>query len=159
MRITRIIIATAAIATGVSLVVVAPADARGRQPNKNPTTTTSTVLTTAVGAPFNLDVTRGKVLVADGGGPGVPITASGLTITGPDGFKVTADTLAHENANNPDGKVFYGVRNPSQCVTDELNRIQLPVAYTGHIAPTHTRWPRTARASSWLTPVRTRCCG
>lgn len=133
MRITRIIIATAAIATGVSLVVVAPADARGRQPNKNPTTTTSTVLTTAVGAPFNLDVTRGKVLVADGGGPGVPITASGLTITGPDGFKVTADTLAHENANNPDGKVFYGVRNPSQCVTDELNRIQLPVAYTGHI--------------------------
>lgn len=171
MRITRTMIATAAVATGLSLVVVTPAGAHKNAPAKNPTTT---VLTNAVGVPFNLEVSRGKVLVADGagsigkvnadgtvttvvdgvpgaagvassrngrylayttteggGGPDVPITASGLTITGPNGYEVKADTLAFEQAKNPDGSVKYGVKNPSQCVIDELTRVGFPVSYTG----------------------------
>jgi hypothetical protein len=54
-------------------------------------------------------------------GPEPPaITASGLNINGPHGSHVYADTLAYEKAHNPDGRVHYGVRNPSQCVKDAL---------------------------------------
>lgn len=169
MRATRTLIATTALATGFSLILANPA---GAHTTKTPPTTT--LLTTAVGVPFNLDVRGSKVLVADGGtssigrlqadgsvttlvsgvsgasgiatsrdgryraythtvgGPPVgPITASGLTITGPNGYQVTADTLAYEQRKNPDRKVFYGVKNPSQCVTDALTAKGLPVSYTG----------------------------
>lgn len=45
-------------------------------------------------------------------------TASALHIWGPKGFRVDADTLAYDNANNPDKKNTYGIVNPSQCVID-----------------------------------------
>ncbi len=167
MRVARILIATTALAAGVSLIVSVPAGAHGHKAEPK-----TTVLTTAVGAPFNLEVRGDHVWVADGGpgligkvkadgtvktvvsgvtgasglalssngkylahtttdgGPG-GISASGLTITGPHGYRAQADTLAHETANNPDGAVSYGVENPSQCVTDELTRVGFPVSYTG----------------------------
>ena len=173
MRITRTMIATAAVATGISLIVAMPAGAHNNAPARTPTTK---VLTNAVAVPFNLEVSNGKLLVADGagsvgqvnadgtvstvvagvagasgvaasadgrylayttttggGGPNVPITASGLFITGPNGYQAFANTLVFEQANNPDQKVRYGVRNPSQCVVDELAKTPLPVAYTGKV--------------------------
>lgn len=61
-------------------------------------------------------------------------SASGLNIWGPGGSpRVFADTHAYEVANNPDKINFYGVRNPSQCVTDALNSVQFPVAYQGQV--------------------------
>lgn len=167
MRVARICIAAAAIATASSMLVAAPAQAHGSTPDP-----TTTVLTTAVAAPFNLDVRGGQVLVADGGlgkvarigsdgtlttlvadAPGTSgvarsrgslaytttkggqagITASGVTILGPGGRTVEADTLAYETKYNPDGAVHYGVTNPSQCVTDALTAVGFPVDYTGHI--------------------------
>lgn len=136
------------------------------------TTPTVTKVSNAVGAPFNLDVSRHRVLVADGGanavlrlksdgttatvvesegasgvarsrngrylaytgtvgGPG-GITASSVSIRGPKGT-VVADTLAYEKANNPDKKLTYGVDNPSDCVTQALTEMQIPVKYTGAI--------------------------
>ncbi len=172
MRVARILIATTAFVAGVSLIIATPAGAHTTKPAPTPTTK---VLTTAVGAPFNLEVRHGSVLVADGGpgmigritsdgsvktvvsgvegasgvalsrdgkylaythtvgGPPAGITASGVTIDGPRAFKATADTLAYEKARNPDGKITYGVDNPSQCVTDELTRVGFPVSYTGLI--------------------------
>lgn len=62
MRVARILIATTALAAAVSLVAVIPAGAHTSRTAPIPT-----VLTTAVGAPFNLDVRDGSVLVADGG--------------------------------------------------------------------------------------------
>lgn len=169
MRVTRVLIATIALATGISLILAHPAGAHATKK----TAPTVTVLTTAVGAPFNLDVRKGKVLVADAGtqsigqlksdgtvkplitgiagaegvatsadgrylaytstvgGPPEGITASGLVITGPRGYHATADTLAFEQAKNLDRKIHYGVKNPSQCVIDEFNRVGFPVSYTG----------------------------
>lgn len=167
MRVARILIATTAFAAGVSMVMAVPAGAHTTR-----TVPLPTVLTSAVGAPFNIDVRRNSVLVADGG-PGLigkvkadgsvatvvgdvtgasglarswdgkylaythtvggegGITASGVTISGPHGFRAQADTLGYELARNPDKGVSYGVDNPSQCVTDELNRVGFPVSYTG----------------------------
>lgn len=171
MRFARISIAIAAVATASTLLGAAPAGAHSPKPDPS-----TTVLTTSVAAPFNLDVRSGRILVADGGlgkvvevaadgsvspvvasAPGTsgvatshhgrylahtttvggpptgPITASGLTITGPKGYSVTADTLAYEKAHNPDAGVHYGVTNPSQCVRDALSGVGLPVDYTGAI--------------------------
>jgi sugar lactone lactonase YvrE len=173
MRAVRITIAIAAIVTAASLFAVAPAGAHGS--GKGPAPAPSpTVLTTAVGVPFNLEVRNGNVLVADGGAEligkvkadgtvktlidGVPgaaglatsrdgryfaytttvggqegITASGVTITGPKGFTAAADTLAFETAKNPDGRLHYGVKNPSECVAKALEGVGIPVSYTGAI--------------------------
>lgn len=171
MRFARTSIAIAALATASTLFGAAPAGAQSPKPDPR-----TTVLTTAVAAPFNLDVRGGRVLVADGGlgqvvrvakdatvtpvvasAPGTsgvatsrhgrylaytttvggppagPITASGLTITGPKGYSVMADTLAYETAHNPDAGIHYGVTNPSTCVRDALTGVGLPVDYTGAI--------------------------
>jgi len=63
MRATRVAIATTALAAAVSLILANPAGAHTRQPDP-----VTKVLTTAVGAPFNLEVRGGKVLIADGAG-------------------------------------------------------------------------------------------
>ncbi len=172
MRAVRITIAVAAIAAASSLIAAAPA---GAHPTTGKAAPTPTVLTKAVGAPFNIEVGPGGILVADGG-PGligkvkadgtvktvVPdvagasgiatshrgkylayttsvvegettITASGLVITGPRGYRATADTLAYEKAHNPDGGIHYGVTNPSACVSSELEKVGIPVGYDGAI--------------------------
>lgn len=59
-------------------------------------------------------------------------TASGLTIKSWHGTK-HVDTLAYETKHNPDQVNHYGVRNPSQCVTDALTAIDFPVSYTGAV--------------------------
>lgn len=172
MRVARITIAVAALATAYSLIAAAaPAHAHDHN-SPDPKTT---VLTTAVAAPFNLDVRHGRILVADGirnqvlslkadgslmpvvdpapgttgvatskngrylahttttGGPPAGIIASGLTITGPGGHRVEADTLAYERAHNPDAGVHYGVTDPSGCVRDALTAAGFRVDYTGAI--------------------------
>jgi hypothetical protein len=70
---------------------------------------------------------------AEGGEPGEPppITASGLNIKKRHKSPVYADTLAYEKANNPDQHVHYGVRNPSPCVKEELEKVHLPASYKG----------------------------
>lgn len=60
-------------------------------------------------------------------------SASGLTIRGPRGRTVHADTLAFEQANNPDAGQHYGVTNPSQCVRDAFAAAQFPVDYMGGV--------------------------
>lgn len=165
MRTVRITIALVALATAASLLTATRAEAGGGRPAPEPS-----VLTTAVGAPFNLEVDRGRILIADGG-PGlvgkllpdgtvatvignVPgaagvatsrkhlawtttdgdasgITASGVSLLGPGGIRVDADTLAHERASNPDGIHHYGVTDPSPCVSDALAAKGFPVSYTG----------------------------
>jgi hypothetical protein len=67
---------------------------------------------------------------AEGGEP-PPTTATGLNIKKRHKAPVYADTLAYEKANNPDKHVHYGVRNPSQCVKDALEKAGLPVSYKG----------------------------
>jgi hypothetical protein len=60
------------------------------------------------------------------------ILESGLHISASNGSTLYADTLAYEQANNPDGAVTYGVvGQPSQCVIDALTGAGLPVTYTG----------------------------
>jgi hypothetical protein len=71
------------------------------------------------------------------GGEPAPITASGLRIKEPHKSPVYADTLAYEQANNPDQHVHYGVRNPSQCVKEALEaKFHGPVSYKG-LADSH----------------------
>ena len=53
------------------------------------------------------------------GGPEA-ITASGLTIVGPRGTRVVADTLAYETAKNPDRKLTYGPKSTDACVVGAL---------------------------------------
>jgi hypothetical protein len=67
---------------------------------------------------------------AEGGEP-PPITESGLQIKKRHKSPVYADTLAYEQANNPDQHVHYGVRNPSPCVKEELEKVHLPASYKG----------------------------
>ena len=62
MRVARIVIVAAALAASTGLVLGTPAAAHTKKTEPTPT-----VLTTAVGAPFNLAVRKGSVLVADGG--------------------------------------------------------------------------------------------
>jgi hypothetical protein len=44
---------------------------------------------------------------------------------------VVADLSGFERRHNPDSINKYGVRNPSQCVKDVLNSMQIPVSYRG----------------------------
>lgn len=46
---------------------------------------------------------------------------------------VVADLSTFERTRNPDSKNEYGVRNPSQCVTDALAGMGAPVSYTGEV--------------------------
>lgn len=62
MRVRRILITTTAFMAGLSLAIAAPADAHNRGPNP---AQTAAVLTTAVSSPYNLEVRKGRVLVAD----------------------------------------------------------------------------------------------
>ena len=167
MRTTSVALTIGALSAGLLLTGSTVATAH---PKPAPT---PVVKSTALAAPFNLEVTRHSVLVADGGlnlvgrlkkdgsigtiaadQPGAsgvakahgriaftttvsnPETfensASGLNIWGW-GKKVYADTTAYETKNNPDQKVHYGVKNPSQCVSDTLTAMQFPVSYTGGI--------------------------
>jgi hypothetical protein len=65
--------------------------------------------------------TEGGEPPAKGGPP--EITASGLNIKKRHKSPVYADTLAYEQANNPDQHVHYGVRHPSQCVKEALKGV------------------------------------
>ena len=58
------------------------------------------------------------------GEPPGPITASGLNIKKRHKAPIYADTLAYEQANNPDQHVHYGVRKPPQCLKDALQAIR-----------------------------------
>jgi hypothetical protein len=63
-------------------------------------------------------------------------SASAVHIWGPRGSRVDADTLAYEQAKNPDQVNTYGVLNPSQCVADFFNEHadELgPVNYPGQV--------------------------
>lgn len=65
MRVTRLLIAVAAVGTAASLILTAaPAQAHAPEPRPAPS---PEVLSTAVAAPFNLEVSGRRVLVADGG--------------------------------------------------------------------------------------------
>ena len=46
---------------------------------------------------------------------------------------VVADLSTFEQTKNPDGTIEYGVRNPSQCVTDALKGMGAPVSYKGEV--------------------------
>ncbi len=63
MRGTRLAVTATALAAATSLALANPAGAHPGRPAP-----VTTVLTTAVGAPFNLEVRHGKVLIADGAG-------------------------------------------------------------------------------------------
>jgi len=136
---------------------------------------TPVVKSTALAAPFNLEVTHRSVLVADGGlnlvgklksdgsiktiaadqpgASGVALSGNGrrlafaTTETNPETFENTAsglhiwsrnsriyaDTHAFETKYNPDQYYSYGVKNPSQCVTDALTAKGIPVSYKGGV--------------------------
>ncbi len=168
MRTRSFIMAAGGLSASLLLVVPGVADAKPK-PAPDPV-----VKSSALAAPFNLDVRRNSVLVADGGlnlvgklkkdgtiatiaadQPGAsgvatsrdgkrlaftttvtnPETfensASGLHIWGTKGKRVYADTHAYETKYNPDKGYQYGVKNPSQCVTDALTEMQFPVSYKG----------------------------
>jgi hypothetical protein len=60
-------------------------------------------------------------------------TQTHLTILQPGRKAITADLSGYEATHNPDGAVFYGVRNPSQCVSDAFAAIGVPVSYNGQL--------------------------
>lgn len=172
MRTSKLLAVCGAVTAGLLLVTPTIASAHPKPPPApNPV-----VKSTALAAPFNLDVSHGRVLVADGGlnlvgrlkadgtiktiaadqpgASGVATskdgrylaftstvtapdsfenTASGLNIWGPRGKRVHVDTLAFEKKKNPDHVNFYGVKHPTQCQSDALTAVGLPVAYTGQV--------------------------
>lgn len=174
MRTSRLLVTTALLTTGALLVSVPAASAGGARaggpPGKAPT---PVVKSDQLAAPFNLELARGKVLVADGGlnlvgalrrdgtiatiaadQPGASgIATSGnrlaftTTVTDPATFensesglniwshhgKKYVDTLAFETKYNPDKINRYGVKHPSQCVSDALSGVGFPVSENGHI--------------------------
>jgi hypothetical protein len=71
--------------------------------------------------------------IESSGPPPGQITASGLHIYGPGGSQVFADTLAFENANNPDQDIEYGVQGAaSQSCKDALAEATgVPATYKG----------------------------
>lgn len=60
-------------------------------------------------------------------------SASGLHIWGPRGKRIYADTHAYETKHNPDKVIRYGVKNPSACVSEALEKAEIPVSYRGHV--------------------------
>lgn len=167
MRVTKLALAVGGLSASLLLTVGTVAQAH---PKPAPT---PDIKSAALAAPFNLEVDRHSVLVADGGlnlvgrlkadgtigtiaadqpGASGVATAGGriaftTTVSNPETFensasglniwgwekKVYADTHAFETKYNPDRKLSYGVKNPSQCVTDTLTAMQFPVSYTGGI--------------------------
>jgi hypothetical protein len=152
-------------AAAVALVGPSPALAHRGSPKP-------VVVSADFAAPFNLEVTRSGVLVADGfingiftidhrgnvsplvpdvtGAAGVAtarggkllaytssvgdengFTSTELHIVGKHGFHAVADTLAHENAENPDQSIHYGLTDPTECQTQALESVGFPVSYTG----------------------------
>ncbi len=173
-RMRHTISALAAVALFIATPVLADADGKASPPPVTVPGPHIRVVSTAVAAPFNLEVNRREVLVADGGlnlvgqlakdgsvtplaadqpgasgvalsGDGLTMafattetdpgtftnTESGLHIWGPRGSRTYVDTHAFEAENNPDRSISYGVKNPSQCVTEALMAAELPVSYTG----------------------------
>lgn len=161
---TQLIAVTCAAAVA-ALVAQGPAAAHRGGPDPE-------VVSADFAAPFNLEVTRAGVLVADGfiGGifrvdrsgdvsPVVPdvtgaagvatarggkrmaytlsvgdengFTVTELHIVGKHGFHAVGDTLAHENAENPDQSIHYGLTDPTECQTQALEAVGFPVSYTG----------------------------
>jgi hypothetical protein len=68
---------------------------------------------------------------------------SWLTLTRPDVGTQRFSLSDHEQRNNPDGDVHYGIRNPTKCQTDGFKKIGMEAGYTG-IKDTHpyavTQW-------------------
>jgi hypothetical protein len=126
MRAARILIATSALGAAVSLVIAIPAGAHTPAPTSSPT---STVLTTAVGAPFNLFVRHGTVLVADGG-PGI------IGKVKPDGTVKTLVSGAEGTSGvalSRDGKYLaytHTVGGPPEGITDSGVTIDGPRSFT-----------------------------
>lgn len=161
---TQLVAVICATATA-ALVTQGPASAHRASPEPE-------VVSADFAAPFNLEVTRSGVLVADGfiGGifridrrgavsPLVPdvtgaagvatarggkqmaytsavgdengFTATELHIVGKHGFHAVADTLAHENSENPDQALHYGLTDPTECQTQALEAVGFPVSYSG----------------------------
>ncbi len=159
------LIAVTCVAAAAALVVQGPASAHRGSPEPE-------VVSADFAAPFNLEVTRAGVLVADGfiGGvfrvdregevsPLVPnvvgaagvatarggkllaytssvgdengFTSTELHIVGRHGFHAVADTLAHENAENPDQSIHYGLTDPTKCQAQALEAVGFPVSYHG----------------------------
>ena len=170
MRTRSLIMAAGSLSASLLLVVPGVATA-GPKPAPRPV-----VKSAVLAAPFNLDVRRDAVRVADGGlnlvgklkadgtiatiaadqpgasgvatsGDGRRLaftttvtnmetfenSASGLNIWGPRGKRIYADTHAFEVKHNPDKGNRYGVKNPSQCVSDTLEAMQFPVSYRGQV--------------------------
>jgi hypothetical protein len=59
--------------------------------------------------------------------------ATALTIKPHSAKPVVASLSTFEQTKNPDKNVFYGVRNPSQCVKDALGGMGAPVSYKGQV--------------------------
>lgn len=161
----QLLAAVTCAAAAAALVAQGPASAHRGSPEPE-------VVSSDFAAPFNLEVTRDRVLVADGfigavfsidrhGGvsPLVPdvigaagvatarggkllaytssvgdetgFTSTELHIVGKHGFHAVGDTLAHENAENPDQHIHYGLTDPTECQTQTLESIGFPVDYYG----------------------------
>lgn len=170
MRTRTFVMAVGGLSASLLLVVPGVATA-GPKPTAKPV-----VKSSALAAPFNLDIRGHTVRVADGGlnlvgrlkrdgsiatiaadqpgASGVATsrngrwlaftttvsnqetfenTASGLHLWGPMGTRIYADTHAYEAKYNPDKKYRYGVKNPSQCVSEALTAKQVPVNYQGEV--------------------------
>jgi hypothetical protein len=56
-----------------------------------------------------------------------------LTVRRPGKPDLVADLSEFERTRNPDHRVSYGVKNPSQCVTDALSGMGAPVSYQGEV--------------------------
>ncbi|MGV8908413.1 MAG: ScyD/ScyE family protein [Propionicimonas sp.] len=122
----RILIATTALGAAVTLTLAIPAGAHTPAPAPAPT---STVLTTAVGAPFNLDVRQGRILVADGG-PGIigKVKADGTVKTLVSGAEGTSGVALSRN-----GKYLaytHTVGGPPAGITDSGVTIDGPRSFT-----------------------------
>ncbi len=121
MRVVRILIATTALVAGTSLIIATPAGARTTKPAPTPTTK---VLTTAVGAPFNLEVRHGNILVADGAGLIGKVKSDGTVKT-----LVSDVTGASGVALSPGGKYLAYTHTSEQPVPDSGVTIAGPRAF------------------------------
>ena len=124
MRVARIVIATTALAAGASLIIATPAGAHTTKPLPTPT---PTVLTTAVGAPFNLEVRHGRVLVADGAGQIGKVQSDGTVKTVVGGVEGASGVALSRN-----GKYLaytHTVGGPPAGITDGGVTIEGPRAF------------------------------
>ena len=85
-------------------------------------------------------------------------TASGLHMWGPRGSRVFADTLAYEQANNPDAVNHYGGRQPEPVRHRRVHgRGSSPTTTPARSTRTPTRWPAGADPGWSPTPAPTPC--